>query len=161
VNRAERIAAVAALEQVAKAARAQAAAIRDELETEARVELERDGIAPTWRTDVATLSLATSKSAVVVADPKVWLAWVSDRYPTEVETVRTVRSAWQDQFLSRRVAAGADGDVVDASTGEVVPGVRLDMGGQPIGVRVTPTTEGRKMLTAIAAGQLERIGIGS
>jgi hypothetical protein len=73
----------------------------------------------------ATVSLSAGEAAATVTDTRAFAAWVKDRYPSEIERteiVRTVRPAWQTQFLASMTAAGV---AVDTTTGEEVPGVAI------------------------------------
>lgn len=73
---------------------------------------------------VGTVSLTTGSAVATVTDATAFEAWVRERYPSEVsvQLVRSVRAAWQTEFLAKATAAGA---TVDTETGEEVPGVEM------------------------------------
>jgi hypothetical protein len=72
-------------------------------------------------TPVATVTVIDPKPATVVGDEAAFVAWVADRYPSEVETQVRVRPSWQRKFLSE-LDPSAD-PVVDPRTGETVEGL--------------------------------------
>lgn len=72
-------------------------------------------------TPIATVTLIDSKPATVVGDEAAFVAWVADRYPSEVETQVRVRPSWQRKFLSE-LDPSAD-PVIDPCTGETVEGL--------------------------------------
>lgn len=106
---------------VADEAHRRAKAARTELDTQARAELERDGIAPTWRIPgLGTMPLSVTQPSVEVVDQAAWTAWVGLRHPTEVETLTRVRPVF-DELL--RKALAERGDPPCTADGERVPGV--------------------------------------
>ena len=134
MNRLEATQNVLKLEAAAAQLKERAKAIRLELDTDARHEFEEQGSAPTWRlADLGTWSLPVSKESVYVADEAALLAWVKRSYPTEVETMERVRPAFQAALL------GSLDTITDYAilpdTGEVVPGVGVRAGGQPLSLR--------------------------
>ena len=72
-------------------------------------------------TPIATVTLIDPKPAPVVSDEAAFVAWVADRYPSEVETQVRVRPSWQRKFLSE-LDPSAD-PVIDPDTGETVEGL--------------------------------------
>jgi hypothetical protein len=72
-------------------------------------------------TPVATVTLVDPRPAVVVVNEGAFTTWVSENYPTEVETRVQVRSSWQRQFVSR-LDSSCD-PVADPRTGKVVTGL--------------------------------------
>lgn len=134
---------------VADAAKEKAQQARAALDLQARAELERDGTAPTWRIPgVGTVPLALTSDSVDVTDPRAYLAWVRDRYPTEIETVVQVRPAF-DKAL--REAAAKRGAACD-DEGTVIPGLTFRPGGAPRGVSIRPSADA-KTTAARTAGE--------
>lgn len=121
-------------------------------------------MAPTWRwADVGTVSLPISRETVVIDDEDAFLRWLQVEFPTEVERIERVRPAFF-AALSQRVGQVGDA-VVHTGTGQIVPGLRIRPGGEPLPLsfRITP---GAKALAADAASQLvddltARFGIGA
>lgn len=141
-TRADLARAVILWEAIAAEAKAQAAANRAVLDEQARTELETNGSAPTWRIpDVGTVPLALTSPAVVVEDEAAYVAWMAERYPTEVHTVQQVRPAFDAQLRTDLAAQG--GDPCDLETGEVIPGLRYVPGGRPRGVSVRASAKAR------------------
>jgi hypothetical protein len=73
--------------------------------------------------DYGTVSLQNGRTVATITDEAALIAWVTERYPTEVVT--TIRPKFLDLLLD---AACKAGDPVDPATGEVIPGVRVDQG---------------------------------
>jgi hypothetical protein len=73
---------------------------------------------------VGTVSLSSGSAAAAVTDPAAFVAWVRERYASEVTPRLTfeVREAWRTDLLARATAAGA---AVDTETGEAIPGVEM------------------------------------
>jgi hypothetical protein len=136
-SRLDRVREVLRLEGLAAAARARAAAVRDELDAEARAELAREGTAPTWRmADIGTVALPVSKEAIFVVDPAALLEWCRERHPQQVRTVHEVYPAYQNHLLTTCVIA--EGVAADPETGEVVPGLAVRPGGVPRTLTIKP-----------------------
>jgi hypothetical protein len=121
MNRADIARGIAACEAMAKQLRA--ALIAD-----AEAEYREQGTVPTWRLPGITVSGSTTNPTVVIADETAFLAWVAERYPTEVEqiTITRVRPAWQDRFLKQVIARG---EPTCDEHGEIVPGLQWRAGG--------------------------------
>jgi hypothetical protein len=121
VNRAEIARAVVACEVMAKQ-------LRSALADDAEAEFREQGTVPTWRLPGITVSGSATHPSVSVVNEAAFLAWVRDRYPTEVEqmTVTRVRPVWQQMFL--RGVAGR-GDPPCDEQGEHVPGLEWRPGG--------------------------------
>ncbi|GAA4439679.1 hypothetical protein [Phytohabitans houttuyneae] len=134
---------------VADAAKEKAQRARAALDSQARAELERDGVAPTWRIPgVGTVPLSLTSDSVDVTDPDAYLAWVAKRHPTEVETTVHVRPAFDKAVREAAAKRGAPCD----EQGEVIPGLTYRSGGAPRGVSIRPSTDAR----AAAARAAER-----
>jgi hypothetical protein len=73
-------------------------------------------------TKVATITLTEPSVRVTVDDEDAFTAWVARRYPTEVQTVMTVRPAGRKAILDQAVVEGED--VFDWNDGEKLDGVR-------------------------------------
>jgi hypothetical protein len=139
---------------VAEQAKARAQAARQVLAAEASAELERDGIAPTWRIPgLGTVPLGVTSDTVVVDDADAYTKWVADRYPTEVETVAHVRGVFDGHL--RRAAAERGDPPCDPKTGKVIPGLRFVAGGQPRGIQIRPDSAAKEALSQVASGWLD------
>lgn len=79
---------------------------------------------------VGSITVPLSNDATSVADVDAYTAWVEENYPTEVEYKTVVKSTFQKGHLAGLVGNAEDGTVVDARTGEVVPGVKFKVGGE-------------------------------
>jgi hypothetical protein len=133
---------------VAEAAALRAHTARAILDGQARAELERDGVAPTWRIPgLGTVPLALTSDSVDVVDEAAYVEWMRRRFPTEVETITRVRPAF-DKAL-REAAAKRKASCDDQ--GELIPGLTFRPGGKPRGVSVRPSADA----TAAAAAQAE------
>jgi hypothetical protein len=154
MNRTERLQHVLRLEGIAAAARDRAQQHRAALTDDARAELEREGAAPTWRvTDIGTITLPVSKEQPFVADPARFLDWCKQRHPDQVEHIEQVRGAFQASLLAE--AFIEEGDVIDGSTGEVMPGVSVRPGGLPQALTIRATPEARAVFAAVGARLLD------
>jgi hypothetical protein len=156
VNRTELVTRIVFFDQIAARAKEAAQALRNDLTADARAEFEEQGTAPTWRIpEVATVATAVTHEAPGLADEAAFVAWVRERYPTEVETVHRARPAWMAPFLASLAASGDD--AVDTSTGEVVPGITMRPGGNFAGVSIRPTAQGKAIIGAVAGAALEKV----
>ncbi len=141
---------------VAEQAAARAKPARAGQEEQARAELARDGVAPTWRIPgLGTVPLAVTQPSVTVVDEQAYLAWVAERHPTEVEEVVRVRAAF-DADLRRQLAA-AECDPPCTPGGEVIPGLSFRPGGQPAGVSVRATSAAKATALAVARDVLDSL----
>jgi hypothetical protein len=135
VNRAETARAIAACEAMAKKLRAA-------LTADALAEFEGQGTVPTWKLPGITVVGSTTRPSVAVTDEAAFLAWVAERYPSEVEQVVITRPrpAWQGVFLT---AVAERGDPPCDSEGEVIPGLEWRPGGgfEGIALRVDRDTK--------------------
>lgn len=155
MNRTETVQAIIWLDQLAAKVKAEAAKLREQIYADARAEYEEQGTAPTWRIpDVATVAASVSHESVSVDNSRALVAWVEQRYPTEVERVPTVRAAWLADFLLR---AKPNGDVAcDPDTGEIVPGLSVREGGHFAGVSIRATSDAKAVFGALADTALRR-----
>lgn len=121
MNRADIARGIAACEAMARQLRAA-------LVADAEAEYREQGTVPTWRLPGITVSGSTTNPTVAITDEAAFLAWVAERYPTEVEqvTITRVRAAWQDRFLKEVIARG---EPACDENGEVVPGLQWRPGG--------------------------------
>ncbi len=141
---------------VADEAKDRARAARSALDDQAREELARDGVAPTWRIpDLGTVPLSLSQPGIGVVDEVAFLAWVRTRYPDEVEATYRVRPAWQAYLTRRLLARRADPPCDD--DGEVIPGLEYRAGGQPVGVRVVATADAKVSALHLARQVLDSL----
>jgi len=146
--------AILVLEAFAAEAKRIADAKRAELTAQARAQLARDGVAPSWTLPaIAKVTLGLTRETVEVSDSDKLLAWVQQRNPSEVEQQPRVRPAYLNVLLGQ---VKVDGDlVVWAETGEIVPGLAVRPGGKPKGLTIT-AQPGIK--AAVAAGVAEMLG---
>lgn len=71
---------------------------------------------------VGTITWVPSSTRFRVSDEAAFAAWVLDNHPTEVRTVLTVRTVWQNVYLKDGLRA--QGPVaIDRESGEIVPGI--------------------------------------
>lgn len=156
MNRADVVKGVLIWDQVAAAAKDKAAALREQLNADARAELAEQGMAPTWRLPgVGTATLPVTQQTAYVADMLALLAWVADRYPSEVEQIPQVRPAFQATLAARVVVDGES--VVDSATGEVVPGYAVRAGGEPKSVSIRADDSIKSELRGVAALLLDGV----
>lgn len=143
MNRSDKIRAIAAYEALAKA-------LRDQLASEARAEIEQDGTVPTWRSPGVAVAVATSNPTITVTDEAAFTEWVASRWPTEVEEIHTVRvrPAWRSKVLGDAIRRG---DPPCADDGEVIPGCQYNPGGGFRSVSLTPERSTREALKLLAA----------
>ncbi|MEU7170373.1 hypothetical protein ABZ949_02630 [Micromonospora tulbaghiae] len=150
MNRAEIARAITACETMAKQ-------LRDALTADAEAEYREQGTVPTWRLPGITVTGATTNPTVVISDEAAFLAWVADRYPSEVEQITTtrIRPAWQQQFLKGVIARG---EPACDEQGEEIPGLTWRAGGGfgGISLRVDADTKAliRDHARQIVAGQI-------
>jgi hypothetical protein len=139
---------------IAAEATARAAAVRNDLTAQAIDELERDGVAPTWRIPgLGTVPLALTSDTVAVTDPGAYLKWMKVAHPEEVETLVRVRPAYDEHF---RKYLAQRGHVVD-DEGTVIPGLEFRAGGRATGVSVRATTAAKEEAASLASGLLDSI----
>lgn len=156
MNRTEVVTRIVFYDQVAAKAKEAAQALRETLALDARAEFEEQGTAPTWRIpDVATVATAVTHESAALVNERAFVAWVAQRFPTEVETIQRARPAWMAPYLSTLVASGED--AVDPATGEVVPGIAMRPGGNFAGVSIRPTAQGKAVIGAVAGAAFEQI----
>lgn len=151
MNIAEETRNIIALEALAEHATQLAKAKRAELDATARKQLAESGVAPSWAVpELAKVTLSLSKTATVVTDGAKLLAWMEARYPARVETIRRVREPFLTQFLKTLAVSGEQ--AVDRETGEIVPGVAVRKGGQPVhlSIKAEPQVK-RDMAETVAA----------
>lgn len=155
MNRTQQTQAIIWLDQLAAKAKVESGKLRDQLSADARAELEEQGTAPTWRLpDVATISTAVSHESISVADEKAFTAWVEQRYPTEVETVKVIRPAWRTHLLATGVT---EGEVVCLPDGEVIPGLAVRPGGGFAGVTIRVAPAAKEVFAALAEHGLREL----
>ena len=141
---------------VADEARARGALARESLDMQARQELTRDGIAPTWRIPgVGTVPLALSADRVDVADEAAYTEWVAASHPTEVETIVTTRV--RPAFDAHLRAGAAKRSAACDEQGQAIPGLAFVAGGTPKGISIRPSTDARAEAAHLAAAALDGI----
>lgn len=88
---------------------------------------------------VARTSLITPQEKIAPSDEEQFTQWVANNYPTEVETITTVRPVFREIFLKRLKVI--NDQIIDPLTGEVVPYVKATPGNAYVSTRFEP--EGR------------------
>jgi hypothetical protein len=156
VNRAEATRQVLLLEAARDQLDARAKALREGLNADAVAEYEEQGSAQTWRFELGTWSQGISKDAPVVEDPRSWVKWVKDRYPAEV--VEVVNPSFQKAVLSRLIAVGDE--VLEPTTGEIVPGLGVRPGGRPLTMRFKPSGDALAVADQHAAKLVDEVTAG-
>lgn len=148
-NRADVVRGVLLWEGVASAAKAKAATFRDQLTADARNEYSEQGTAPTWRLkDVGVVTLPLSNEAPYVADLEALTKWAKERHPDQVETIEQLRAAFVAALLAR--VEVDEGEVIDTTTGEIVPGIGVREGGLPKALSITPAKAARALIAVHA-----------
>ncbi len=136
---------------VAGEAKTRAGVARKELDAQAKAEFAATGAAPTWRVPgVGTIPLSLTQDTVVVDDEHTYLEWVAEHHPSEVETVRRVRPAF-DEVLRKSLAQEP----------RDVPGLRFVPGGQPKGISVRASADAKASAGALAVQFLDAPGGGA
>lgn len=161
MNRAELVKQVLLYDQLAAAAKAKSAVYREQLDTQARAELEQQGMAPTWRLpDIGTVTLPVSQETLYVADVKARDAWLAQHYPDAIleEVVHTADRVFVAQL--EKSLAVTDGLIVDPGTGTEVPGYAIRPGGMPQSLTIRPTSDAKAIVREYADGLLERFEAG-
>lgn len=155
MNRADLTRSVLLYEQLAAAAKDRAAGLRAQLTTQALDEYTEQGMAPSWKLrDVGRVVLPTTEATPVITDEAALLKWVARRYPGEIEEILRIRPAFAAALTK---SLTIDGDVVlDADTGEIVPGYTVRPGGVARSLTITPTPEAKGEARRYADGLLER-----
>lgn len=150
MNIAEETRNIIALEALAEHAKSLAAEKRAGIDAEARRQLTESGVAPSWAVpELAKVTLALSKTATVVTDTAKLTAWMEDRYPARVETIRRIREPFLTQFLKTLAVSGDQ--AVDRETGEIVPGVTVRKGGQPVHLSIKAEPEVKQAMAETVA----------
>ena len=104
------------------------------------------------------ISSSLSKEAVYVSDEDAFTKWVAQRYPTEVESVQSVRSSFQAGFLKRLEITGER--VFDPEMdGEQVPGLSVRPGGKFKGISLTPDDAAKEVFGALANFGLRKLAL--
>lgn len=125
--------------------------LRRALKADARAEFDEQECAATWRLKgVGTVSTSLTSDRVAVTDEAVFLEYVKDAYPTEVEEIHVFRprETWRRAFLE---GVAKRGEPLCDKEGRVVPGVSFVPGGEFHTVSVTPDDEVKAALKRIAA----------
>lgn len=105
-------------------------------------------------TPVATVTLIDPKPATVVGNEAAFVAWVADRYPSEIETQVRVRLSWQRKFFSELDPSA--GPVIDPRTGETVEGLVTIPSSEPRSFCLRPLPGGtREISRAWRCGDLD------
>lgn len=158
MNRADHVTTIARLEALAAEATARAGKLRADLAVDAAAEWEEQGTAPTWRMpEIGTVSLPVSKTMPVVDSPTLLASWVGKHWPSEVEPA--VRPAFLSALKGRLVCD--DDAVVDAQTGEIVPGMSVRAGGQPRGLTIKLAADAKAICADAAVAALDHLMAGA
>lgn len=137
---------------VAAEAATRSARVREQLDTQARQELARDGVAPTWRIPgLGTVPLSMTADRIDVDDADAFTAWVAARFPEQIETNTRVRPAYEAVVRKAALKRGAACD----DQGEVIPGLKFVPGGRAKGIQVRATDDAKASAAAIAGAALD------
>ena len=148
MNRFEMIRRTLMWEQVAAAARAKAAKLRDDLTADAQAEYAEQGTAPTWRLpDIGTVTLPVSKETIVVTDEAALVEWAKRDWPGEVVTVEKIRPAFL-RVLLENVAVAAGEVAVDSGSGQIIPGLAVRPAGTPQSLSFRPSPDAKAVAQA-------------
>ena len=90
------------------------------------------------KTKIATITLPEPKATDKVVDEAALFEWAEAQGGIDVQvipavaerTVKTIRPKWYDGII-KKAMEGDDGDLVDETSGEVIPGVKRIPGGDP------------------------------
>lgn len=146
------------LDAIAAAATARAKAFRDELATQMRAEFDAHGSVATWRIgEVGQVIGKMSRARVVVDDVAQFTAWVGKHRPDEVVSKPTVRPAYEKALLA--AVELADDQIIDPTTGEVVPGLTQLPGGAYLGVDLRANSDAKQRAIAAADAALDQLGL--
>lgn len=141
---------------VAVQAAARAAEQRRLLFEQARQEFEQERIAPTWRIPgLGTVPLSMTADRVDVVNEPVYVAWVAERHPEQIETTVRVRPAFDNMLRKGAAKRGA----ACTAEGDVIPGLLFVPGGQPktIAIRASEAAKGdaTELAVVVLDGLLE------
>jgi hypothetical protein len=140
---------------------AAARALRASLKDEATANYRDHGSADTWRMGGGKVTTNLSKSGAAITDHDAFVAWVAERYPTEVTTrtvvIREVRNPkWLEELLAgldpmdpEELDAGESTACVD-SDGRIIPGAIWTMGGRMVSISVYPDKDITRRLDKVA-----------
>lgn len=101
----------------------------------------------------------SSPSAGMVFEPKAFMAWVKKNHPTEIETIKRVRPAFESAMRERVEVQGSD--FIDKKTGEVLGFITGTPPGNP-SVLWPSTTEqkaAKELASVWAREHVEALGI--
>jgi hypothetical protein len=105
-------------------------------------------------TPIATVTLIDPKPTTVVGNEAAFVAWVANRYPSEIETQVRVRLSWQRKFFSE-LDPSAD-LVIDPRTGQTVEGLVTIPSSEPRSFCLRPLPGGaREISRAWRRGDLD------
>lgn len=151
MNRAELVQRLAAAEALGDA-------LRDALDADARREYLENGTKVSWTiAGLGRVSSGTTTPSVVVENADQFIAWLEQRYPTEVVT-QTVKSVRNQEWLTHLLEGLAswhdkypdEGGAVTDVDGRSVPGVRYVPGGRYRATSVVLDREVKRRVRAAA-----------
>ena len=120
-----------------------ASAARDVIESELNPGNHIDAVLPDG-TPIGEVMRSKLAKRAVVTDAAALLAWVKSNRPDEVEVVESVRSSFVNALLADAKARGSF--AVDATTGQVIPGIEVVAGSSSY--RPVVSDEGREVVAA-------------
>jgi hypothetical protein len=83
------------------------------------------------------------------------LEWASERYPAEVEQITQLRPEFVSGLTSRVIVD--DGQVIDTTVGDVVPGFSVRPGGEPKSLSIRPTPGVKHVIRQVADGIVAKV----
>lgn len=107
--------------------------------------------------DIGTVSVAKGRKTIRVVDEAAYREWVREHSPHNVfapEPVEQVRPAYTKALADQ--AEVVDGLLVDATTGEVVPGIQQVAGEPYVSVKISDT-QLDELFEALDRGELNEI----
>ena len=120
-------------------------------------------------TKVGNITLPEGKPTDQTVDEAALFEWAEENGGIDVETipateareVKKVRASWLAEKIKSAIE-GDDGELIDAETGEAIPGVRRVPGKAPSSFTITYAKDGReKIAMAYRRGLLNDLTVGS
>ena len=120
-------------------------------------------------TKVGNITLPEGKPSDQTVDEAALFAWAEENGGIDVETipateareVKRVRPSWLAEKVKNAIE-GDDGELIDAATGEPIPGIRRVPGKAPSSFTITYAKDGReKIAMAYRRGLLNDLAAGS
>lgn len=119
------------------------------LEAEAVQEWTENETRAVWNVPGGTATTSIKQRSLEVIDDQAFLAWVRERYPTEVvQVLRVLNTEWLGKLRGELAERVAHGDI------DSPPGTKLDEGGRFHMLSITPDAGVRQALDAVIKAHL-------